>query len=127
MPDWSIKIVPGATAQFVPDIEGAKPGDTLVAQEADLISWNNTTDQPCQPWPTDAAGNPLPDNLVSTTIGNYLSDEIPPNRSSSPAYVVVMQKSGPVITYCCKKNPRVRGTIEVTPIPQALKVPSIGS
>ena len=124
MPDWSIKI---GTAGFVPDLIGAKPGDTLVAQESDLISWNNTTDQPCQPWPTDTAGNPLPDNLVSTTIGNYLSDEIPPHRSSSPAYVVVMQKSGPTITYCLKKDPQVRGAIEVTPIPTALNIPRLGS
>lgn len=133
MPDWSIKIVPstsqiaGATAEFIPDLDDARPGDTLVAQENDLISWNNTTGQPCQPWPTDAAGNPLPDSQVSTAIGNYLSDEIPPGRSSSPAYVVVMQTSGsppidkPLITYCCKKNPRIRGAIEVT------RIPSLGS
>jgi hypothetical protein len=130
MSDWSIKIIPdatGAPAAFLPDLHGSKPGDPLQAQEDDLVSWNNTTDKPCQPWPTDSNYKPLPTEQVSTTIGNYLSDEIPAGMSSSPLYDVVMptwiQPPGNVIYYCCRKNPNVRGTIVVSSIPTALNVP----
>ena len=122
MPDWSIKIIPdanGVPAAIVPDLRGSKPGDPLQAQVDDLVSWNNTTDRPCQPWPTDAEYNPLPDNQVSTTIGNYLSDSIPAGMSSRPLYDVVMPtwltpSDGNVIYYCLK-NTNVRGTIVVSP------------
>jgi len=65
MPDWSIKIVStDAGAAFVPGLQGAKPGDPLQAQQDDLVTWNNTTDETHQPWPTDASDNPLPDSKV---------------------------------------------------------------
>ena len=73
MPDWSIKITNvGGTPAFVPDLIGAKPGLALVAQVDDLVTWNNTTDQPHWPWPTDPSFNPLPDAQVSVQMGNYL-------------------------------------------------------
>ena len=118
MPDWSIKItVVGGNPAFVPDLIGAQAGSPLVAQVDDLVSWNNTTDQPHWPWPTDQNFKPLQDKDVSVQNGNYLSDDIPPNRSSSPAYDVNMPASGNTIYYCCKHNPQIRGTIIVTPIP----------
>ena len=118
MPDWSIKIIgiPGGAA-FVPDLVGTQPGQPLVAQVDDLITWNNTTDQPHWPWPTDANFVPLPDAQVSVQAGNYLSDSIPPGMSSSPSYDVNMPATGSTIYYCCKNNPQMRGTINVTPIP----------
>jgi hypothetical protein len=125
MPDWSIKIVQtGSGAAFVPDLYGAKPGDPLQAQQDDLVTWNNTTDDPHQPWPSDANYQPLPDSQVLPRGGpNYLSDVIPPQGSSRPSYDVAQPAAVPPSTtgpstwtvyYCCKLHPTVaseRGTI----------------
>ena len=126
MPDWSIKIIatPGGGAALQPDLVDAKPGDPLEVQEDDLISWNNTTNQQYQPWPTDSNFVPLPDDKVSMANDNYLSDPIPANRSSTPVYDVVMPTSGDTIYYCLK-NTNVRGTIVVSAMPTALNVPKI--
>ena len=60
----------------------------------------------------------------------FITNMVPPNRSSSPAYNVVMPKIGNVIFYClidAKGNPtKVRGQIIVAAIPRTLNVPSIG-
>src|SRR3954466_168885 len=135
MPDWSIRIVPnpqaiaGQPALLVVDLVGAKPGAPLQTQEDDLVSWNNETNSAWQPWPTDANYNALPANQVSMEDGNYLSDPIPGNLSSTPAYDVVMPTSGSIIYYCLKDangNPtQVRGQILVTAIPAALNVPTV--
>lgn len=123
MPDWSVKIIPdakGVPAAIVPDLKGSKPGDPLQAQVDDLVSWNNTTDQRCQPWPTDSGYNLLPDNQVSTATGNSLSNQVPAGMSSWPSYDVAMPtwltpSNGNVIYYCLKEYPNVRGTIVVSP------------
>jgi hypothetical protein len=118
MPDWSIKIsVVAGNPAFVPDLIDAQPGTPLVAQVDDLVTWNNTTDQSHWPWPTDSSFNPLPDAQVSVQLGNYLSDSIPPGRSSRPSYDVNMPATGSTIYYCCKHHPQMHGTITVTPIP----------
>ncbi len=112
MPDWSVKIIPdasGVPVAIVPDLKGSKPGDPLQAQVDDLVSWNNTTDKPCQPWPTDWKYQPLPGAQQG------LSDQIPAGMSSSPLYDVVMPASGNIIYYCLKEYPQVRGTIVVSP------------
>ena len=127
MPDWSIKIVPSGSGQgaaFVPDIQGAKPGDPLQAEQDDLVTWNNTTKQTHQPWPTDADYNVLPDSAVTRGTPNYLCDPISAGDSSRPSYDVA-QPTAPqpamwVIFYCCKLHPTViseRGQIIATVIP----------
>jgi hypothetical protein len=145
MPDWSIKIIPnpigiaGQPAFLVPDLVGAKPGDPLRVQEDDLVSWNNETKQPFQPWPTDNQYKPLavggvtpppappPFPLPSPNL--YLSDMIPGNLSSKPAYDVVMPATGNTIYYClldAKGNAtKVHGQIIVSAVPQALNVPGV--
>jgi hypothetical protein len=146
MPDWSIKIIPNPAAiadqpaLLVPDLVGAKPGDPLGAQEDDLVSWNNETGQPYQPWPTDQNGNPQTLGAVTPPPApppppwfpaGYLSDMIPGNLSSTPAYNVVMPAQGNVVYYCLLdkngKATKVCGQIIVSAIPQALSVPKIGS
>ena len=149
MPDWSIKIIPnrsgiaGQPALLVPDLVGAKPGDPLQVQEDDLVSWNNETGQPYQPWPTDDHYNPLPVSSVpwpppppppppqQPPPNLSLSDLIPGNLSSTPAYNVLMPKTGNVIYYCLKdangNATKVCGQIIVSAIPKALNVPKIGS
>jgi len=145
MPDWSIKIIPNpaATADkpalLVPDLVGAKPGDPLQTQEGDQVSWNNETSQPYQPWPTDQNGNPQTLGAVTPPPAppappwfpaGYLSDMIPGNLSSTPAYNVFMPASGNVTYYClldAKGNPtKVYGQIIVTAMTTALNAPTIG-
>lgn len=145
MPDWSIKIIPNpaATADkpalLKPDLIGAKPGDPLEVQEDDLVSWNNETKQPYQPWPTDGSYKLLPVNGLTPppapppfslpSPSGYLSDMIPGNLSSTPAYDVVMPTTGNVIYYCLidasGKPTKVCGQIIVSAIPTALKVPGV--
>jgi hypothetical protein len=128
MPDWSIKIIPnpsaiaGAPAAFVPDVTGAKPGDPLIAQESDIVTWNNTTDQAHWPWPVNFAV-PLdedPGSLKGTPVVLYMSDRVAGDSSSSPSFVPPLAGT---ITYCCRLHPEERGTIVVTAIPAPLKVP----
>lgn len=145
MSDWSIKIIPNPSgiaaepALLKPDLVGAKPGDPLQVQEDDLVSWNNETNQPFQPWPTDSQYNPLavdgvtpppaPPPFPVPSPDGYLSDMIPGNLSSNPAYDVVMPTTGKTIYYClldAKGNAtKVRGQIVVSAIPQALNVPGV--
>ena len=125
MPDWSIKIVStgsGAEAAFVPDLQGAKPGDPLQAWQDDLVTWNNTTHATHQPWPTDASYTPLPDSQVPRGSADYLSDTIPAGESSRPSYDVAQPTGNPqswTVYYCCKLHPTERGTIVATVIPSS--------
>jgi hypothetical protein len=130
MPDWSIKIVAassGGGAAFAPDITGYGPGDPLPAQQDDLVSWNNTTDETHQPWPTDSSYNPLSEaEVLPRGSANYLSDPIPAGQSSRPSYDVAQPPPTPpqtnppnewTVYYFCKLHPDIeteRGTIEAT-------------
>jgi hypothetical protein len=128
MPDWSIKIVDTVNGTaFVPDLYGAKAGDPLQAQQDDLVTWNNMTNDTHQPWPSDASYQPLPDSQVKRGSAAYLSDPIPPQGSSRPSYDVA-QPAGPpppatwTVYYCCKLHPDAvseRGTIVGTVPPTA--------
>lgn len=133
MPDWSIMIVEGddGTTQFQPKQVGAKPGDPLQAYQDDVVSWNNTTEQTHQPWPTDENYKPLPSAQVKRGKPLYMSDPIPgPDESSRPAYGAGLATRLPdqiqkpavpwTIYYYCKKHPKAkseRGTINVALVP----------
>ena len=124
MPDWSIKIVQTKNgAAFQPDLQGYEPGAPLPAQQDDLVTWANTTDQTHQPWMTDSNYNPITPDPVRGTK-NYMSDPIPPNQSSRPGWDVI----GPTnpsdqnwtIYYFCKVHPNEqseRGTIQASAVP----------
>lgn len=118
MADWSVKIIAdanGVPVAIVPDLHGSKPGDPLQVQEDDLVSWNNTSNRPCQPWPTDWKYQPL--------LGAQgLSNQIPAGTSSRPLYNVAMPVSGNIIYYCLKEYPNVHGIIVVSPMPAALNL-----
>ena len=122
MPVWSIKIVPSTTglanepAAFVPDLPGAEAGAPLKVLTGDLVTWNNTTDETYQPWPTDAQGKLLGNPPVGQRgTANYLSDPIPGNASSRPSWSAVQIISGQnTIYYCIKDFPDVKGTIVIT-------------
>jgi hypothetical protein len=105
MPDWTVKIVPrsGGGGQFSPAAQQA--------QQDDLVCWNNTTNEIHQPWPTDPQYNPYD---VSRSSPQYLSDPIPPGRSSRPSYDVAQPSATPPSTtppanwtvyYYCASHP----------------------
>jgi plastocyanin len=107
--DFSIKIVgqAGQAAQFVP--QGGQPGGTLTVKAGDIVSWGNDTEEVHQPWPTNAQhvippGPPVP----------LLTNEIPAQQSSSPAWVVT--GSAGTLYYRCKTHPNRKefGTITIT-------------
>ena len=120
MPDWSIRIVPsksGVGAAFVPDLNDAEQGDPLQAQQDDLVTWNNTTQDTHQPWPTDNQYSPLDPSKVQRGTAAYMSDPIPPGESSRPNYDTSQLGT---IYYCCWIHPKEtseRGTIIVTAVP----------
>lgn len=116
---WSIKIVAGDNAEdppkFVPQLQEGGP-DGLLAQAGDSISWNNTTTENQQPWPTDDNFKPLPKSRVGPRgkpKSNYLSDKIPPGHSSRPSWIAFGQP-GTVIKYCSLSNPLAQGVITIT-------------
>lgn len=114
--DWSITIVPsGSSAAFQP--QNGKPGQPQNAENADLISWNNRTGEKHQPWPATSDWTPLPDSQITKGSAGctYLSDEIDPWSSSSPAYLCQAPTSGSTtIYYVCKFHPNEHGTIVVS-------------
>lgn len=133
MSDWSIKIIVDANGKtcFQPDLGGFAPGDALPAQQDDLVSWKNKTNDTHQPWPTDSNYNPLPDSTVrppdtaqptappqpNYMYPLYMSDPIPPGQSSRPAYDTSQIGT---IYYCCLTHPAEpteRGTIQVSAVP----------
>lgn len=99
----------GSIATFAPQVRSAS--------EDDLISWNNTTNDTHQPWPTDSNYQPL---QVSKGSPQYLTDEIPPGDSSL-TYTVAPPAGNPqgwTVYYYCKLHPNdtdERGTIVVPP------------
>lgn len=110
MPDWSIKIVPsdtGGAAEFDPPV--------LNAQQDDLVSWNNTTND------THQIGLPYDPHPLTGLVEDFVSDPIPPDQSSRPGYDTAPNAAStdfPVtITYYCLKHPLERGTIIVSAVP----------
>ena len=123
MPDWTVKIVQAGTggAKFSPSPQQA--------QQDDLVCWNNTTNEPHQPWPTDEDYNPLD---VARSDPQYLSDEIPAGRSSRPSYDVAQPAPIPpsqqppanwtVYYYCATHPDRIseRGQITAQQTPMSV-------
>jgi hypothetical protein len=99
--NWSIVIAPstpGGPASFTPDLMGVRPGDPLRAGNADIISWNNRTNDFHQ--------------LVAN--GVFLSEVIQPFQSSRPGYVTTAPATGSTtILYTCTFHPDEFGRIVV--------------
>lgn len=102
---WSVKILPGGG--FVPDVYSADgvPPACLLAENGDLVSWNNQTNQEHQLVETNEQGQ--------TTGVDPMTDIISPWQSSYPGYVI--QVKGPAtVYYRCAFHEDECGTIEVT-------------
>ncbi len=114
MPDWSIKIIRPKgqqLAQFVPDIDGAEPGDPLEVEQGDLVSWNNMDD--CEHWPVPVDASP-PYQLTAAAIQP---------DSSSPWFNVTFP-AGTTISYCCEFHQEERGQLVVVPFGHRPKRPA---
>lgn len=108
--DWAIDIITSGTgAAFQPKLPNSKPGDPLNAQEGDIVTWGNRTNDVHQPWPT--VGN-QPNGDPAPPPATGLCDPIAANDSSRPQFVV-NRKPGEQINYCCRYHPTERGQIIV--------------
>jgi plastocyanin len=107
--DFSIKITgaAGQAAQFVP--QGGNAGSTLTVEAGDIVSWGNDTTEAHQPWPTD-----VNHNILAVPPAPMLTNEIPAQQSSSPAWVVTGNPG--IVFYRCKTHPDRDefGTITIT-------------
>lgn len=108
--DWSITIVPqGGSFVFQPQEQNA--------ENSDLISWNNRTNEEHQPWPASEDWTPLPESEITKGKAGctYLSDPIEPWESSTPAYLCAAPLTGSKpIYYVCRIHPEEHGTIVVS-------------
>ena len=147
MPDWSIKIIPNPSATadrpalLIPDLVDAQAGRSAARRRRTISSAGTTrrASRISRGRLTTAKPAAVRASLRlrlrlrfrCPTPAGYLSDMIPGNLSSSPAYNVVMPATGSVVHYClidANGNPtKVRGQIIVSAIPTALNVPGIGS
>lgn len=116
MADWVVNIIESDSgdAEFVPDLRGAQQGQPLQADQDDLVSWYNQTNDVHQPWQTDSSYNPL--------AGSPLADAIPAGQPSD-TYNCTQPSTNPqawTIYYYCNRhpdNPKERGSINVTALP----------
>jgi hypothetical protein len=92
-----IKIIKaeGVGIAFQPDRPGAQPGQPLGANEGDLITWNNMTDDTV--------------NLVSVPAGTPITGPIPAGSVSSP----IFQVPATGLTYSCVEFPQAQHKIVV--------------
>ena len=119
MADWLVNIVTGASgdAEFVVGLPGAQQGQPLQADQDDLVTWNNETDDEHQPWQTDEDYDPVE--------ASDLSDLIKPGQSSDNYDCAQPSGSPPqwTIYYYCNRhpyNPKERGSIQVAALPQSM-------
>jgi hypothetical protein len=126
MADWLVNIVTGASgdAEFVVGLPGARQGQPLQADQDDLVTWNNETDDEHQPWQTDQNYNPL-DTEGPSGLTSDLSGLILPGQSSD-TYDCAQPSDGPAswtVYYYCNRhpdNPKERGSIQVVALPQQM-------
>ncbi len=82
------------------DNQGARfDPSPLSAQVNDIVCWDNTTDETHQPWPASTSGVANP---ITRGSANYLSDPIPPGRSSRPSFVITQAGT---LSYFCATHP----------------------
>ena|SRR2546423_977030 len=117
MADWLVNIVTGDSgdAEFVVGLPGANQGQPLQADQDDIVTWNNETNDEHQPWQTDQNYKPVDDSDLSGLIKS---------GRSSDNYSCVQPSGDPpqwTVYYYCKSHPdklKERGSIQVTALPQ---------
>lgn len=123
MADWSVNIVQTTTGETEFVIDGGQPGQALEADQGDLVSWYNKTNDRHQLWETDEDYNPLGQSGLPGLIKPGLS---------SDAYDCAQPLWGPsswTVYYYCSLHPenlKERGVIEVTALPIAINYTQSG-
>ena len=112
MADWSVRIVVDSTGATVFQTQ-LQPGNTSTTYMApgDTVSWNNTTKESIQP--------ALP-GLQSTPGSQfYLSDPIPPDQPSKPAWVAPGNPVPATYAYSATAGGKtIKGSIVVAAAPK---------
>lgn len=103
---WSINIVPGEgpgdPASFECELQPGAPQNTIFAETGDAVTWSNETDDPHQ---------------IAILPQAFVSEEIPPDHASRPAYLCATPTSGNQILYSCTLHPNEQGIITLTNVP----------
>jgi plastocyanin len=127
MADWLVNIVllPSGETAFIIGFPGAQQGQPLQADQDDIVSWYNQTNDVHQPWQTNSSYVPL--------AQSSLSDPIPAGQPSD-IYDCAQPSGNPqrwTMYYGCKQhpnNPKERGSIVVTALPtNSVKITGSGS
>lgn len=117
MADWLVNIVIGTSgkAEFVVGLPGAKQGQPLQADQDDLVSWSNETNDQHQLWETDQNYNPLGQSSLPGLVKPGMSTDT--YDCAQPSWEPA---SWTVYYYCSlhPNNPLERGSIQVAALPQ---------
>lgn len=117
MADWLVNIVigPKGQAQFVVGLPNARQGQPLNADQDDLVSWSNQTNDQHQLWETDQDYNPLGQSGMPGLIKPGQSSDT--YDCAQPAW----QPASWTVYYYCSLHPHnelERGSIQVAALPQ---------
>lgn len=117
MADWLVNIVIGKSgaAEFVVGLPGAKQGQPLQADQDDLVTWNNETNDQHQLWETDANYDPVSQSSLPGLIKPGMSSDT--YDCAQPSW----QPASWTIYYYCSLHPNnalERGSIQVAALPQ---------
>ena len=117
MADWLVNIVLDGQgrANFVVGLPGSKQGQPLQADQDDLVSWSNQTNDQHQLWETDSNYNPLGQSSMPGLVKAGQSSD-----TYDCAQPVWQPASWTVYYYCNlhPHNPLERGSIQVAALPQ---------
>lgn len=117
MADWLVNIVlnNAGRAQFVVGLPNAKQGQPLRADQDDLVTWNNQTNDTHLLWETDENYNPLNQSSLPGQVKAGMSSET--FNCTQPTW----QPASWTVYYYCSLHPDnqlERGSIQVSALPQ---------
>jgi hypothetical protein len=117
MADWLVNIVisKSGQAQFVVGLPGAKQGQPLQADQDDLVTWNNETNDQHQLWETDQNYNPLGQSSLPGLVKPGMSSDN--YDCAQPDW----QPASWTVYYYCSLHPHnllERGSLQVVALPQ---------
>ena len=117
MADWLVNIVIGDSgdAEFVVGLPGAKQGQPLQADQDDLVTWNNETNDQHQLWETDSNYDPVSQSSLPGLVKPGMSSDT--YDCAQPTW----QPASWTVYYYCSLHPHnelERGSIQVAALPQ---------
>jgi hypothetical protein len=116
MADWLVNIVIGKSgAAFIVGLPGAKQGQPLQADQDDLVTWNNQTNDQHQLWETDSNYNPVSQSSLPGLVKPGMSSDT--YDCAQPSW----QPASWTVYYYCSLHPHnqlERGSIQVAALPQ---------